>query len=54
MAIVQLRNDTEGRAYYRRKVSAGKTTMEAMRAPSNADCPTSPTASSLPTRSNYG
>jgi len=32
MAIVQLRNDTEGRAYYRRKVAAGKTTMEAMRA----------------------
>ncbi|MDP9433956.1 MAG: IS110 family transposase [Actinomycetota bacterium] len=32
MAIVQLRNDTEGRAYYRRKITAGKTTMEAMRA----------------------
>jgi len=32
MAIVQLRNDTEGRAYYRRKVAAGKTTMEALRA----------------------
>lgn len=32
MAIVQLRNDTEGRAYYRRKVAAGKTNMEAMRA----------------------
>lgn len=32
MAIVQLRNDTEGRAYYRRKVAAGKTPMEAMRA----------------------
>ncbi len=31
MAIVQLRNDTEGRAYYRRKVAAGKTSMEAMR-----------------------
>jgi transposase len=29
--IVQLRNDTEGRAYYRRKVAAGKTSMEAMR-----------------------
>ena len=25
MAIVQLRNDTEGRAYYRRKLAAGKT-----------------------------
>jgi transposase len=30
-AIVQLRNDTEGRAYYRRKLAAGKTTMEALR-----------------------
>ncbi|MEU7876289.1 transposase [Dactylosporangium sp. NPDC049140] len=33
MAIVQLRNDTEGRAYYRRKLAAGKSPMEAMRAP---------------------
>jgi transposase len=32
MAVVQLRNDTEGRAYYRRKLVAGKTPMEAMRA----------------------
>jgi transposase len=32
MAVVQLRNDTEGRAYYRRKLAAGKTTMEAIRA----------------------
>jgi len=31
MAIAQLRNDTEGRAYYRRKLAAGKTTMEALR-----------------------
>jgi transposase len=31
MAIVALRNDTEGRAYYRRKIAAGKTTMEALR-----------------------
>jgi transposase len=31
MAIVQLRNDTEGRAYYRRKLAAGKTPMEAIR-----------------------
>jgi len=31
MAIVQLRNDTEGRAYYRRKVAADKTNMEAIR-----------------------
>ena len=30
-AIVQLRNDTEGRAYYRRRLSAGKTPMEAIR-----------------------
>ncbi|MGW3614805.1 IS110 family transposase [Micromonospora sp. NPDC005163] len=32
MAVVQLRHDTEGRAYYQRKLAAGKTTMEAMRA----------------------
>ncbi len=32
MAVVQLRNDTEGRAYYRRKLAAGKAPMEAMRA----------------------
>ena len=32
MAIVQLRNDTEGRAYYRRKLAAGKTPMESIRA----------------------
>ncbi|SMD27049.1 IS110 family RNA-guided transposase [Kibdelosporangium aridum] len=31
MAIVQLRHDTEGRAYYRRKLADGKTNMEAMR-----------------------
>jgi transposase len=31
MAVVALRNDTEGRAYYRRRLAAGKTTMEAMR-----------------------
>jgi transposase len=30
-AFVQLRNDTDGRAYYRRKLAAGKTSMEAMR-----------------------
>jgi transposase len=30
-AIVQLRHDTEGRAYFRRKVAAGKTRMEALR-----------------------
>jgi transposase len=32
MAVVQLRNPTEGRAYYDRKVAAGKTPMEVMRA----------------------
>jgi transposase len=30
-AIVQLRHDTEGRAYYRRKLAAGKTPLEALR-----------------------
>jgi transposase len=32
MAVVQLRNPTQGRAYSGRKVAAGKTPMEAMRA----------------------
>jgi transposase len=32
MAVVQLRNDTEGRRYYRRKLAQGKTPLEAMRA----------------------
>jgi transposase len=32
MAIVQLRHDTPGRAYYRRRCAEGKTTMEALRA----------------------
>ncbi len=32
MALVQLRHDTIGRDYYRRKLAAGKTGMEAMRA----------------------
>jgi transposase len=31
MAVVQLRHPTKGRAYYDRKVAAGKTPMEAMR-----------------------
>lgn len=31
MAIVQLRHDTPGRAYYRRRLTDGKTSMEAMR-----------------------
>ena len=30
-AIVQLRHDTPGRAYYRRKLAAGKTPLEAIR-----------------------
>ena len=30
-AVVQVRHDTEGRAYYRRKIAAGKTPMEALR-----------------------
>jgi transposase len=32
MAVVQLRHDTVGRAYYRRRLTEGKTTMEALRA----------------------
>ena len=32
MATVQLRNQTEGRAYYDRRKADGKTWMEAMRA----------------------
>ena len=31
VAIVQIRHDTEGRTYYRRKLAAGKTPMEALR-----------------------
>jgi transposase len=31
MAVVQLRNPTEGRAYYDARKAAGKTSMEAMR-----------------------
>jgi hypothetical protein len=31
MAIVQLRRDTPGRTYYRRRLVEGKTTMEALR-----------------------
>ena len=30
-AISQIRLDTEGRTYYRRKLGAGKTTLEALR-----------------------
>jgi transposase len=32
MATVQLRNDTQGRAYFDAKKAVGKTSMEAMRA----------------------
>jgi transposase len=32
MAVVQLRHDTPGRTYYRRRLAEGKTTMEALRA----------------------
>jgi hypothetical protein len=32
MAVVQLLHDTAGRAYYRRRLADGKTSMEAMRA----------------------
>jgi transposase len=45
MAIVQIRHDTEGRGYYRRKLAAGKTPIEALRC-SSAASPTSSTASS--------
>jgi hypothetical protein len=31
MAVVQLRHDAPGRAYYRRRLAEGKTPMEAMR-----------------------
>ncbi len=30
-AVTQIRNDTPGRAYYRRKLAAGKTKLEALR-----------------------
>ena len=47
-AIVQLRNDTPGRAYYLRKIAAGKTRWKRCAA-SNAGCPTWCTASWSPT-----
>ena len=43
MAVVQLRNPTQGRAYYDRKVAAGKTPRWKRCAPSNAGSPTSST-----------
>jgi len=48
-AIVQLRNDTEGRAYYRRKLAAGKTRWKPCAA-SNAGSPTSSTDNWWPTQ----
>ena len=47
-AVTQIRLDTEGRAYYRRKLAAGKTRMEACAASSDGS-PTPSTASSSPT-----
>jgi transposase len=47
--IVQLRNDTKGRRYYRRRLAGGKTPMEAMRCRVGS-CPTWSTGSSPPTR----
>jgi transposase len=44
-AVVQLRNDTPDRAYFRRKRAAGKAGLEAIRSMSGA-CPTPSTASS--------
>ena len=49
-AIVQIRHDTEGRAYYRRKLAAGKTRWKPCAA-SNDGSPTSSTGSSSPTPS---
>jgi hypothetical protein len=43
MATAQLRNPTEGRAYFDRKKASGKTSMESMRSLNDA-CPTSCTA----------
>ncbi len=43
MAVVQLRHDTEGRAYYRRKLAAGKTRWRPC-ARSSDGCPTSSTS----------
>jgi transposase len=48
MATVQLRNPTEGRAYYDRKKTGGKSSMEAMRC-LKPDCPTPSTAPCSPT-----
>jgi hypothetical protein len=51
MAVVQLRNRTEGRAYFDTKKAAGKTSMEAMRA-LNGDCPKSSTPECFKTTDN--
>ena len=52
MAIVQLRNDTEGRAYYRRKLAAGKTPWKPCAA-SNGACPTWSTSRCARTRNAW-
>ena len=48
-AITQIRLDTEGRAYYRRKLAAGKKPSSRHCAASSAGSPTPSTASSSPT-----
>jgi transposase len=49
MAIVQIRHDTPGRAYYRRRLAEGKQRWKRCAA-SNADCPTWSTGRWPPTR----
>ncbi|WP_318783762.1 transposase [Plantactinospora soyae] len=53
MAIVQLRRDTEGRRYYRRRLAAGKTRWRPYGRSSGA-CPTSSTGRWSPTPSSSG
>src|SRR4051794_24104172 len=48
-AIVQIRHDTQGRAYYRRRLGDGKTPMEALRCLKRDGFPTPSTASSSAT-----
>lgn len=48
MAIVQIRHDTAERVYYRRRLTEGKTPMEALRCLKGA-CPTSSTSNCPPT-----
>jgi hypothetical protein len=47
-AVCQIRHDTPGRAYYRRKLAEGKTTLEALRCCAG-DCPMWSTGNSSPT-----